>query len=153
MSPTAPQGDDALTDRDILTTRILAAPREAVFAAWSDPVLLAQWWGPAGFTNTFETFDLRPGGRWRFTMHGPDGTAFPNESVFTEITAPERIVFDNVSVPHFQVAATFTEVAGGTRLAFRMRFATVAECNAIKHLAEGANEQVFDRLAALLGEG
>ena len=86
-------------------------------------------------------------------MHGPDGTAFPNESVFTEITAPERIVFDHVSVPHFQVAATFTEVAGGTRLAFRMRFATVAECNAIKHLAEGANEQVFDRLAALLSEG
>jgi len=153
MSPTAPLGDDALTARDILTTRTFSAPREAVFATWTDPVRLAQWWGPAGFTNTFETFELRPGGCWRFTMHGPDGTAFPNESMFTEITAPERIVFDHVSGPRFQVTATFTEVAGGTRLDFRMRFGTVAECNAIKHLATGANEQVFDRLAALLGEG
>ncbi|MFN7957392.1 MAG: SRPBCC family protein [Holophagaceae bacterium] len=153
MSPTPPLGDDALTDRDILTTRTFAAPREAVFAAWTDPAQLAQWWGPAGFTNTFETFDLRPGGLWRFIMHGPDGTAFPNESVFTEIVAPERIVFDHVSGPRFQVTATFTELPGGTRLAFRMRFATVAECRAIQHLAAGANEQVFDRLAALLGEG
>lgn len=151
MTPSLPL-DDAIPELDILTTRTFPVARERVFAAWADPAQLARWWGPEGFTNTFEEFDLRPGGRWRFTMHGPHDTHYPNESVFVEVTAPARIVFDHLSGPAFQVRATFTDVDGGTHLAFRMRFASAEACEAIRHFAGSANEQVFDRLATLLAE-
>ena len=153
MAATGEQDPEGMTDRDIVTSRILAAPRARVFAAWTDPVQLARWWGPAGFTNSFQEFDLRPGGHWRFTMHAPDGTGFPNHSVFIEITPPERIVFDHLSGPHFRVTTTFAEAAEGSLLTFRMRFDSAEECEAIKRYALEGNEQVFDRLVALLAEG
>ena len=96
------------TDREIVNTRIINAPRAVVFNAWIEPALLAQWWGPKGFKNTFHEFDPRPGGRWRFVMHGPDGTDYPNESEFLEITKPSTIVFDHLRPMHkFRVTATF----------------------------------------------
>jgi uncharacterized protein YndB with AHSA1/START domain len=153
MTATGGQDPEGMTDRDILTTRLLAAPRERVYAAWTDPVQLAKWWGPEGFTNDFETFEPWPGGHWRFTMRAPDGTGFPNHSVFRELLPPERLVFDHLSGPHFQVTTTFAEAEGGTLLSFRMRFASVEACAAIKRYALVGNEQVFDRLAALLAEG
>ncbi len=55
----------------ITSSRIVNAPRELVFMAWTDPQHLQNWWGPKGFTNTFHEFDLAPGGRWKYTMHGP----------------------------------------------------------------------------------
>ena len=76
MSETVDQSVKAHTDREIVSTRVLDAPRELVFRAFSDPDLLARWWGPEGFTNTFHEFDLRPDGAWRFVMHGPDGTDY-----------------------------------------------------------------------------
>ena len=75
---------EALSDREFANSRVFDAPPERVFRAWTDPNHLAQWWGPKGFTNTFEEFDLRPGGPWRFVMHGPDGTDYKNHSVFGE---------------------------------------------------------------------
>lgn len=142
-----------VTDRDILTTRMLDAPRARVFAAWTDPGQLARWWGPEGFTNTFQEFDPKPGGHWRFIMQAPDGTCFPNHSRFLELTPPERIVFDHLSGPLFQVTVTLEETPAGTLLSFRMRFNSVEECEAIKRYALEGNEQVFDRLVALLAEG
>jgi uncharacterized protein YndB with AHSA1/START domain len=62
----------------IIATRVFDAPRELVFALWTDPEHLAQWWGPNGFTTTTHTFDMRPGGAWRFVMHGPDGRDYQN---------------------------------------------------------------------------
>jgi uncharacterized protein YndB with AHSA1/START domain len=138
------------SDREIVSTRVLPWPRERVFRAWTDPYHLARWWGPKGFTNTFQEFDLRPGGRWQFVMHGPNGADYPNQSGFVEIVKPERIVFDHVSPPVFQVTATFAEEGGKTRLTFRMRFETVAECEKVKRVAVGANEENFDRLEAEL---
>src|SRR5262245_39921619 len=85
------------SDREIVSARTFALPRDVGFAAWTGPARLARCWGPKGFTNTFEKFDLWPGGVWRFVMHGPDGTDYRNESVFVEIVPPERIVFDHVS--------------------------------------------------------
>src|SRR4051794_38504484 len=67
------------------TSREVPAPVEQVFAAISNPARLARWWGPAGFTNTFATCEFKTGGRWSFTMHGPNGANYPNESVSTEI--------------------------------------------------------------------
>ena len=78
---------------EVVSTRAFAAPRERVFEAFYDPHQLVFWWGPKGFTNTFEEFDLRPGGQWRFTMHAPTGAEYHNLSEFVEIARPERIVF------------------------------------------------------------
>src|SRR5215210_6810903 len=94
--------------QEIISRRIIDAPRELVFRAFSEPAHLAQWWGPKGFRNTFHEFDLRPGGYWRFIMHGPDGTDYRNECVFIEIVKPERIVFRHLKPVHeFQMTLTF----------------------------------------------
>ncbi|NLP82141.1 polyketide cyclase, partial [Acinetobacter baumannii] len=122
----------AQADREIISTRIIDAPRERVFQAWTDPEQLAQWWGPKGFTNTFHEFELKPGGHWRFIMHGPDGTDYPNHSVFVEIVKPERLVFDHQSSPRFRVVATFTEEAGKTKITFRMIFPSAEMCENLK---------------------
>jgi len=137
-------------DREIVAHRVLDAPRERVFEAFADPDRLTRWWGPKGFTSTFREFDLRPGGHWRFVLHGPNGADYQNESVFVEIVKPERIVFDHLSGPAFQVTATFAEEAGKTRLTFRMLFGTAAECDKVKGFAVGANEENLDRLEAEL---
>jgi uncharacterized protein YndB with AHSA1/START domain len=144
-----PSGD-ALSDRTIVGTRVFDAPRELVFRAWTDPTHLAKWWGPKGFTNTFQEFDLRPGGVWRFIQHGPNGANYKNEIVFTEIVEPERIVFQHVSPPRFEVTATFAAEAGKTRLTFQMLFETAALCAKVKVYAVDANDQNFDRLEAEL---
>jgi uncharacterized protein YndB with AHSA1/START domain len=70
-------------DREIVITRILNAPRELVFKAWTDPKHLISWWGPNGFTNTFHEVNIKPGDVWRFTLHGPDN--FPNLILFKEV--------------------------------------------------------------------
>ncbi|MFM2276477.1 MAG: hypothetical protein RL211_2349 [Pseudomonadota bacterium] len=153
-SSTFEQLDGYLADverRSIVTERMLDFPREQVFAAWTQPELLARWWGPKGFTNTFEEFDLRPGGYWRFTMHGPDGTDYPNHSVFSDIVPPQRIVFDHVSGHHFEVHAVFTEQASGkTRLTWRMRFDSAEECAKVRAFVTNANEENMDKLQKCL---
>ena len=134
-------------DREIVSTRLFDAPREVVFQAFSDPVQLAQWWGPNGFTNTITKFDFRPGGDWHLTMHGPDGTNYRNESVFVEIIEPERIVYDHLRTMHrFLMAMTYCEFDGKTCLTWRMRFESAAELEKVKHFVIPANEQNFDRL-------
>jgi uncharacterized protein YndB with AHSA1/START domain len=143
---------EAISDREIVTTRVFNAARALVFKAWTDPDHLVHWWGPKGFTNTFQEFDLRPGGIWRFVMHGPDGVDYKNKSVFVEVVKPERIVFQHVSGPQFQVTATFAEQAGQTKLTFQMLFETAAECAKVKVYAVEANNQNFDRLEAELAK-
>ena len=82
---------DLQTDpRSIIGIHEFDAPRELVFAAWTDPKHLSQWWGPNGFTTTTSSFDFRPGGIWRFVMHGPDGRDYQNRVTFDEIVPPER---------------------------------------------------------------
>jgi uncharacterized protein YndB with AHSA1/START domain len=85
---------DLETDpRSIVGTRVFDAPRELVFAAWTEPQHLSQWWGPDGFTTTTHAFEFRAGGVWRFVMHGPDGRDYENRITFDEIVPPERIVY------------------------------------------------------------
>jgi uncharacterized protein YndB with AHSA1/START domain len=67
---------------EIISTRVFAAPRETLFQVFANPVELAQWWGPKGFSNTITQFDFRPGGAWRFVMHGPDGQNFDRLEAF-----------------------------------------------------------------------
>jgi uncharacterized protein YndB with AHSA1/START domain len=138
-----------INDRELSLTRVFDAPREKVWRAWSEPVHLMQWWGPTGFTNTFHRFDFRPGGAWRFVMHGPDGTDYENENVFVEIVPFERIVFDHLSEPRFRATATFEEVPGGkTRVTFRGVFETAEAFAQVRPYAEPGLEQNFDKLGA-----
>ena len=90
MSAKKESSAEALSDREIVTTRVFDAPRELVFKAWTDPDHLAKWWGPKGFTNTFQEFDMRPGGVWRFIMHGPDGVDYKNKSDALFTTAKSK---------------------------------------------------------------
>ncbi|MCA9449996.1 MAG: SRPBCC domain-containing protein, partial [Candidatus Omnitrophica bacterium] len=87
-------------------SRHLSASPEAVFAAFEDPARLAQWWGPEGFSNTFEVFEFRPGGRWVFTIHGPDGKDYPNESEFLEIVPGSMVRLRHVCLPHYELSIT-----------------------------------------------
>jgi uncharacterized protein YndB with AHSA1/START domain len=145
---TADAATGGCLSREIVTTRLIRAPRTHVFQAFRNPERLARWWGPKGFSNTFEEFDMRPGGRWRFVMHGPNGANFPNESVFLDITEPERIVFRHESAPQFEMTISLLEERDGTLLTWRMLFPSEADCAKVRTLAVGANEQNLDRLEA-----
>lgn len=141
----------ALADRTILSSRVFAAPRERVYAAFADPRQLALWWGPKGFTNTIREFDPRPGGWWRFTMHGPDGADYPNESRFVAVEPPERVVFVHEGTVHrFEMTLTWTERGAGTELSWRMVFDSAEEVARLREFIVAANEQNFDRLASVL---
>jgi len=133
------------------TTRRLSAPPSAVFASFSNPEKLARWWGPAGFTNTFETCDFAPGGTWRFTMHGPEGGHYLNESVFAEIETNQKIVIEHLSPPQFRLVVELAPAAGGTLVTWTQTFHDPAAGAAIAHIVEPANEQNLDRLGAEVG--
>lgn len=140
-------------DRELVATRSFEAPRELVWAAWTDPVHIARWWGPRGFTNTISQMDVRAGGRWKFVMHGPDGTDFQNEMSYVEVVPPERLVMDHVSGPLFRLTATFAERDGRTTVTMRMTFASAAERDhTVKrfHADEGL-VQNLDKLGDYLG--
>jgi uncharacterized protein YndB with AHSA1/START domain len=139
------------SDREIVTTRVIDAPRERVFEAFSDPARLARWWGPAGFSSTFHEFDFRPGGHWRFILHGPNGANYPNESVFVEVVKPERLVFDHLSDHWFRMTITLSaRPASQTLITWHMLFETAAERDRIQAIVVEANEQNLDRLGAEL---
>ena len=135
---------------EIVSTRMINAPRERVYRAFANPEHLKNWWGPAGFTNTFYEFDLCARGKWKFTMHAPDGANYENESEFVEIVENERIVFNHIVNPLFQMVITFEEAKGKTKFGFRMIFETEKICNQFKPICLPSNEQNFDRLEAEL---
>ncbi len=118
--------------RSIIGIREFDAPRELVFSVWTDARHLAQWWGPNGFTTTTSSFDFRPGGVWRFVMHGPDGRDYQNHVTFEEIVPPERIVYrhggDADGEPvQFRQTVTFEDLGGRTRIVWRGDFPNAAE--------------------------
>jgi len=142
------------SDREIVFTRLFDAPRELVWEAWTDPQQVVQWWGPRGFTTTTHEMAVRPGGVWRFIMHGPDGTDYPNKIVYTEVVPPERLAYthgsdDGDESGQFQVTVTFTDQDGKTRLTMRSLFASAEERDKVVKeygAIEGGN-QTLDRLA------
>jgi uncharacterized protein YndB with AHSA1/START domain len=134
-------------DREIIGTRVFDAPCALVWRAFTDPDHLKHWWGPNGFTNTFHEFDFRPGGAWRFIMHGPDGTDYKNDNLFVEIVFLERIVFDHVSYPKHRATILFEDVGGETKLIFRMVFESSDDFESVKPYAVPGLEQNLEKLA------
>jgi uncharacterized protein YndB with AHSA1/START domain len=140
--------------RELVITRVIDAPRELVFEAWTDPKHLAQWWGPNGFSTTTRSFDFRPGGVWRFVMHGPDGRDYQNCITWDEIARPERLAYrhggdEGVEPVKFRTVVTFEEVGGKTRLTLRAVFPSADERDRVvrDYGAEEGAKQTVARLA------
>lgn len=148
----------AATDREIHVTRKFDAPRDLVFNAWTEPEKIGQWWGPDGFTTTTFEMDFKPGGTWKFIMHGPDGTDYDNRIVYTEIKRPELIKYDHYghldedgAPPHFKSSILFEEVENQTKITMQMLFPTKEDRDKTIEFGaiEGAN-QTLGRLAEYL---
>lgn len=151
--------DDVLTgaaDRQVVLSRLVEAPPAAVFPMWVEQRHLEKWWGPDGFSITIDEIDVRPGGRWRFTMHGPDGTDYPNTIVYREVTPNERLVYVHGDPsdpdPPFTGVVTFEEMAGSTALSLRLVFESAGTRDLVveKYNAVEGGTQTLGRLAALV---
>ncbi|MFA6240458.1 MAG: SRPBCC family protein [Candidatus Hydrogenedentales bacterium] len=149
---------ESIADREIVTTRLLNAPRELVYTVWTEPHHIAQWWGPNGSTNTIHEMDVRVGGVWRFIMHGPDGVDYPNKIVYTEIEKPKRLVYTHSddsegATEPFHVTITFDEDNGKTKLTMRIVLASAEEREkVVKFGAIEGGQQTIDRLEAHLAK-
>lgn len=115
-------------DREIVAVRVFDAPRSLLFKVWTDREHVGRWWGPNGFTTTTFNMDVRPGGVWRFVMHGPDGRDYQNKVTYLEVVEPERIVFqhggsaDECGPVNHTTHVTFEDLGGRTKLTMRMVF-------------------------------
>ena len=144
---------DAANDATFRTERVIPHAPARVFDAFMRPDILARWWGPSGFTNTFETFEFRPGGRWKYVMHGPDGKHYRNESLFLELDAPSKVVIHHVSLPRYVLTVSLSAEQGKTRVVWNQEFESAVAAARLRHIVEPANEQNLDRLDRVLGQG
>ncbi len=140
---------------EISITRVYDAPVETVWDAWTDPEQVAQWWGPRGFTLTTHSKDLRPGGHWSYTMHGPDGVDYPNWTLYHEVEEHKKLVYDHGGnddrPPMFRVTVLFSEVDGQTRMEMTMALPTPeAAEEARKFIKKAGGNATWDRLAEYL---
>jgi uncharacterized protein YndB with AHSA1/START domain len=147
-----------LAEREITNTREFDAPRALVFKAWTDAKMLAQWWGPKGFTNPRCEIDVRVGGAIRIDMRAPDGAVYPMNGEFREIVPPERIVFTNNALDDAGkpiiaglTTVTFAEANGKTTLTLHTRGSALVEI-AVTYLQgmEYGWTQSIDKLQAML---
>jgi uncharacterized protein YndB with AHSA1/START domain len=140
---------------EIRITRVYDAPVQAVWEAWTDPEQVAKWWGPRGFTLTTHSKDLRPGGHWAYTMHGPDGKDYENKTTYHEVERHAKLVYDHGGndsrPPLFRVTVLFNEIKGKTKMDMSMTFSTpeVAE-ESRKFIKKASGESTWDRLAEYL---
>lgn len=110
--------------RELQVIKTLNAPVELVWKAWTDPVHIANWWGPNGFSNTIRTMEVKDGGEWLFTMHSPDGKNYPNKSLFVEIVPLKRIVFQHFN-PNYIATIVFESKGKETFMEWTMVFETI----------------------------
>lgn len=136
-------------------TRIYDAPVKLVWDAWTDPKKAAKWWGPRGWSITSHSKDLRPGGIWHYTMHGPDGVNIPQKTVYLEVETHKCLVYDHGGYddrpPVFQVKVTFEEIKGKTRMDMTMTLASPEAATEIaKFIKEASGNSTWDRLGEYL---
>ncbi|QDH79787.1 ATPase [Echinicola soli] len=142
---------EAKPECEIVTKRLLNFTREAVYTVWTDPKHLKKWWGPKGFSNTFNRYDFVEGGKWSFVMHGPTQGNYNNECVFVRIKPRELVVWNHESPPVFQGEVIFEEISPSqTKVTYKMKFHTIEECKKLRGIVPGKNEENLDRLEAEL---
>jgi uncharacterized protein YndB with AHSA1/START domain len=146
------------SSNEIRIQRVYDAPLEAVWDAWCDPEQAKHWWGPRGFTLTHNSKDLRPGGIWHYTMHGPDGTDWVNKTLYHEVIPYSKLVYDHggndEQAPLFRVTAQFTPLGENkTQLDMSMGFPTPEKAEASRlFIKKAGGEGTWDRLGEYLGK-
>jgi uncharacterized protein YndB with AHSA1/START domain len=140
---------------ELTIVRVYDAPVRVVWDAWTDPEQVAQWWGPRGFTLTTHSKDLRPGGHWAYTMHGPDGTDFPNKTQYLEVETCSRLVYDHGGnddrPPLFRVTVVFSETKGKTTMQMTMTLPSPEAADEAKaFIKKAGGDATWDRLAEYL---
>ncbi|MBK1881966.1 SRPBCC domain-containing protein [Luteolibacter pohnpeiensis] len=121
-----------------------------VFGAFEDSEKYATWWGPDGFSNTFEIFEFRTGGKWKYIMHGPDGRDYPNESEFVEIIPDARVHIRHTSLPRYDLKISLDRTECGTLVSWHAVFENETFAEKMRDFLEGANEQNLRRLAGVV---
>ena len=148
------------SDRELVFTRLLNAPRELVFDVWIRPEHLAQWYGPDGFTLTTHSIEVKKNGIWRFTMHGPDGRDYPNKVIYLEISKPERLIYKHVGddpevedVSHV-TTVDFKKEGNKTALTMKMVFESAEELRRVEreYGAIEGGKQTMARMEALISK-
>jgi len=149
----------ALTpSNEIRLVRVYDAPVQMVWDAWTDPDQVGKWWGPRGFTITTHSKDLRSGGHWDYTMHGPDGTDWPNTTVYHEVVPGSKLVYDHGGSkdrpPLFHVTVLFHDLGNRTRMEMTMALESPEAAAEIKKfIKQASGESTWDRLAEFLEKG
>ncbi|MDF3035991.1 MAG: hypothetical protein K0S28_1265 [Paucimonas sp.] len=143
------------SSNEIRITRIYDAPVEAVWNAWTDSAQVAQWWGPRGFSLTTHSKDLRPGGHWSYTMHGPDGTDYENKTIYFEVEQCKKLVYDHGGnddrPPLFRVTVLFSATGGKTKMDMSMTLPTPEAAEQTrKFIKQAGGNGTWDRLAEYL---
>jgi uncharacterized protein YndB with AHSA1/START domain len=156
----ADENREPISEREIVVTRSIEGPQPLVFEAYTDISHLSNWWGPDGFTTTTHSFEFRPGGVWDFTMHGPDGTDYPNWIEWLEISPPERILLRHGSYSDdpdaFTSTVTIVKRGGVSEVTLRSVFNTRSQRDKVVeeyHAIEGAAQtlgRLADHLSTLL---
>jgi hypothetical protein len=135
------------------TTLTLQFSPEEVFKAFSEPNRIEKWWGPNGFTNTFEIFEFKNGGIWTFSMHAPNGVSYPNQCIFREIIDAKKIVIDHVVQPLFKLTIDLLDKNGCTEFVWTQKFEDPQIAQAMSEIVKKANEENLDRLTKnLIGD-
>jgi uncharacterized protein YndB with AHSA1/START domain len=145
------------SSNEIRLTRVYGAPVRAVWDAWTLPEQVAKWWGPRGFTLTTHSKDLRAGGSWRYTMHGPDGVDYPNVAKYYVVEPHKKLVYDHGATddrpPLFHVTVTFTEANGKTTMEMTFTLASPeAAAETARRIKQAGGNATWDRLAEHLEE-
>ncbi|MBL4677245.1 MAG: SRPBCC family protein [Mucilaginibacter sp.] len=144
--------ENTTKDRELYLERLLDAPIDLVWEVWTKPEHIAQWWGPNGFTNTIHKMDMQPEGDWELTMHGPDGTDYPNKSTFKEVVPMKKIVYHHTSYPHIVATIEFEVQGDKTLIKWHMLFDSVEVFIDVakKYGAKKGQKENVDKLAVYL---
>ncbi len=147
----------AAKPNELILTREYDAPVELVWSAWTDPEQAAKWWGPRGFTLTTHSKELRPGGIWHYTMHGPDGTDYINKALYHVVEEHRRLVYDHGGnderAPLFRVSVEFIPVGQRTRMEMIMTVESEEAARNMKgFIKQAGGNATWDRLAEYLAE-
>lgn len=142
---------ETTANRELRTTHIFKVPIELMWTVWTKPQHLINWWGPEAFTSTINTMDFQEGGEWKLTLHGPDGTNYPNRSIFKEIVPLQKIVFEHFN-PHFITTILFESKEEGTQIDWTLLFDTmeIRETIIKAHKADEGQKQNIERLEKYL---
>ncbi len=145
---------EAIANRSLRISRVFDAPADLVWKVWTTPELIKDWWGPDGFTNSIDIMEVKVGGCWKFTMHGPDGTDYQNAFIYKTLIPYRKIVMDHITEPKFTLTAQFSEKDEKTSMEWQLVFEKAPDLDeAIRVFkADEGLTQTVERLGVFLGQ-